>query len=468
MRASTERHRTRFLLRASAVTTRCSMVALVALGPLACSSRGKEPEVAGRPERPESTAAHVPDRPESVLQPPKSVAWALRSDVARVVPASGAEERAIRDLGEFAWSFYGQARTGDQNFVYSPYSIAVACAMLSAGAVGQTLAEIRAALKFSQTGERLHDAHNALGRLLESRNCEATERSSGQTLRVANDFWMRRDLTPAQAFLETLARSYDSGMHLAAFDSDPEGARRAINDKVRNDTGGLIRELLVEGRVDRNTVFVLTNALYFRGRWEHVFSKSETRSLPFTTLDGARVDVPTMHGPMMRGRYASGDGYIAVSLPYAQKQLEMVFLVPDAGTFAKFVETLDARTVETMISGLKGAYLDIWLPSFEITAEVSLKQELIEAGMTRAFHPGMAEFPLIGNGIFVNDALHQARLVLDEEGTEAAAATAFLGVVSGARVLAQPIPVRIDRPFVFFLRDVSEAVLFVGHVVDPR
>jgi serpin B len=339
--------------------------------------------------------------------------------------------------------------------------------MLSAGAEANTLAEMETTLRMSTDAPARHQSQNALSQQLHARNHDATEQTNAQILRSSNDFWMLPDLRPTDPFMDTLAEYYGAGVHLASFDTAPDESRQAINGKVSDDTAGLIPELLPKHSVDPSTVFVLTNALYFKARWDSEFPKDATAPAPFTTSDGGTLDVDMMR-QTDHFDYFEGDGFRAASLPYFGEELDLVVLLPDAGTFADFIAGLDATTVQAALDGLASTKLELWMPKLEIHAEVALKNELKQAGMVDAFVAGVADFTPIADGLFVSDAFHQAALVIDEEGTEAAAATAFVGSFLSAPPPEAPVPFHLDAPFVFLLRDrATNAALFVGHYVSP-
>jgi serpin B len=396
---------------------------------------------------------------------PEGVIRELKSSQPRDPAIDGAENEAVSDLSNFAWSFYRDLEKPRGNFVYSPYSIAIASAMLSAGAAGDTLSQLRSALRFSDTGSPLHEAQNALLQLLQARNREGDKNHNPQLLRISSDFWMHPELTPESSFLDTLAQYYGAGVHLAAFETEPEECRRQINAKIALDTGQLIGELLPPGSIDPLVVFVLTNALYFKAHWKDEFDKASTRSGPFTTLDGGTVDVALMHQETPAG-YFEGDDFFAVSLPYDGDEVSMVFLVPELGTFEAFVSSLDAAKIQDIVDSLQRTQLDLALPKFALSGDIPLAEKLRGAGMIDAFDPDRANFSRIASNVFISNAFHQAKLVLDEQGTEAAAATAFVGSVSS--IPPEPTPVVIDRPFLFFVRDATGAALFIGQLATPE
>jgi serpin B len=214
----------------------------------------------------------------------------VKSAVARDAAQPNAEQSASAALAGFAWSVAEEIRDPTRDFVFSPYSIAVASAMLSAGAGGETLAGIQTALHFTAVGEPLHAAHNALAQALARRNHD------GQVLKVSSDFWVAAHLSPGSEFLDTLARHYGAGVFLAPFESAADASRQAINQKVSEDTEGLIPALLPERSISAGTVFVLTNAVYLSARWAETFRVSQTAAGDFTLLDGSRVSARMMHG----------------------------------------------------------------------------------------------------------------------------------------------------------------------------
>jgi serpin B len=300
---------------------------------------------------------------------------------------------------------------------------------------------------------------------LEARNREGNRDENPQLLRVSNDFWMAPDLMPEGAFLDTLARYYGAGVHLAPFANEPEACRREINAKVSDDTGQLIPELLPRDSIDDRVVFVLTNALYFKSHWQTEFDPKLTRPGPFTTLGGATVEADIMHQRTQAG-YLAGDGFFALSLPYDGNALSMVFLVPELGGFDDFAQSLDSAKIDEIVLGLAPTEVELSLPKFEVSGEIPLADELEAAGMVDAFDAARADFTALAPNVYISDAFHQAKLILNEEGTEAGAATAFVGRTTS--IPPEPTTVEIDRPFLFLLRDATGAPLFVGQFAAPR
>jgi len=394
----------------------------------------------------------------------------LRGDATRVPARAEAPNSASDDTWTFGWKFYAEEADKGENVFFSPYSISAVGAMLVAGASGETKSEIDAALSFSSDdGPAFHQARNSLAQALEARNHRAAPNSGAQSLRVSNDLWLDSQVRPSASFLDTLSAYYGAGTFLAPFATDAEQARIAINAKVARDTQQLIGELLPPGSVNENAALVITNALYFKANWATPFSHADTSLASFTNALGETATVPMMQ-LSLEARYVGGPGYEAIALPYSHGEVELVAIMPTAGTFAAFTDSLSADSISAISGSLRTTELNLRFPKLELATKVSLKQRLQGLGMQRAFEQG-AEFErlLPSPPVHISEAFHDATLRIDEGGTEAAAATAVVVVVD---ITPPPdptgFPVVFDHPFLFFIRDVqTNALLFVGHVDMP-
>jgi serpin B len=376
---------------------------------------------------------------------------------------------------QFAFDLYQALRAGDAgNLFYSPYSISLALAMTYAGAEGATAQQMAETLHFTLPEEQLHPAFNALDQELEARNppTEETEDSEETAfkLRIANAIWGQAGYTFRDEFLDTLAANYGSGLRTLDFQSAPEASRETINGWVSEQTEGRITDLLPSGTIDAFTRMVLTNAIYFNAAWVDPFESEATRDDTFNLLDGSQITVPMMF-QREELRYTEGANYQAVELPYKQG-FSMVILLPEAGQFPQFEETLDAAQVQAVVGEMAAREVILSMPKFEFEGtSFSLKRMLTAMGMTDAFAPDAADFSGMDGTreLFISDLLHQASITVDEAGTEAAAATAaVVGVTSAMPPEDEPVEMTIDRPFVFMIRDTNTgAVLFVGRVVNP-
>jgi serpin B len=412
-----------------------------------------------------------------------------------IVPADGAEARSDLDRDEspdvsdeilaqlatdnrdFASDLYSTIREEDGNLIFSPNSISVAFAMTYAGARGMTEEEMAEVLRWTLSQADLHPAFNGLDIELASRGAEASPDpgSSGEEgdrlqLRIANSIWGQEDFEFMEQFLDTLAVNYGAGLRLVDFAGAPEPSRQAINEWVSDETEERIKDLIPAGAIDEMTRLVLANAIYFNASWLTKFDEKLTSDGPFRLLDDSDVTVPMMESSGLRTNYAEVDGVQAVELPYFGGDASFVILLPNEGEFESFDESLTGETIDSILSQFSEFDVNLTMPKFEFESDVGLKEALMSLGMELAFDKDAADFTGIAdsssvNNLYISDAVHKAFISVDEEGTEAAAATAVIvGDMSGA----PPAELIADRPFVFLIRDIpTDTILFMGRVVDP-
>jgi serpin B len=345
--------------------------------------------------------------------------------------------------------------------------------MVWAGARRDTETELAAALRFPLPQAQLHPAFDALDLELEAPVTFCDQTPNPFKLRFANAAWVQKSYPFVPAFLDTLAASYGAGVSLLDFVRDPDAARQTINDAVARATEDRIRDLLPKGALDDTTKFVLTNAVYFRGNWEVPFNAAQTAPGSFRLLAGGAADVPFMHGRLL-ARAAVQPAYDAVELRYACSRFAMTLVAPKAGTFDAFEGALDAAGLEAVNAALADAWVTLSMPKFGFRwGSKSLKDALQALGVTSAFDTARADFTgiadLPGAPLYLSDVQQQTFISVDEEGTEAAAATFVSGAGGGLPPKPPEITVSVDRPFVFFIRHVDTGqILFLGRVVDPR
>jgi serpin B len=387
----------------------------------------------------------------------------VRADVARRTPAADAPvDQVVSGLDDLAVRLAAQPGNGDGNLVLSPTSIGVAFAMAEAGADDATAAQIADVFGFpDQPG--VHEAMNALTRALDAAN-QASDQGE-IIVELANALWAQNGLEMGQPFLDTLAADYGAGVDTTDFAGDPEGSRAAINGWVSDVTRERIPELVPEGMITPETVTMLVNAIYMKAPWAVPFSEDATDDQPFHLADGTTVDVPTMHASERHWAASVGDGLTAVELPYAGGQLSMVVLLPDEGTsLADFESGLTGARLQEIVGGLRSATIDLDMPRFETESQLDLGESLSALGLPI---PG-GDLSGIAPGTEIAAAVHAANITVDEEGTEAAAATAVAGATSAAPV-DDVLHITIDRPFLFLVRHVDTgAPLFYGRIVDPQ
>jgi len=286
-------------------------------------------------------------------------------------------------------------------------------------------------------------------------------------LRVTNALWGEKTYTFKAEFLDLLAENYGAGLRLLDFKTAAEPARQAINQWVSEQTEQKIKDLLAEGTVDSSTRLVLTNAIYFNAAWLHPFQSGSTKPGDFTLLDG-KVTQAQLMALSEKFAYARGDGYQAVELPYQANKLSMLIVLPDPGKLAEIEKSLSASRLETLKKELKPIQVTLSLPKFKVESKFSLKDTLSAMGMSDAFCGGAADFSGMDGtrNLCISAVEHKAYVAVDENGTEAAAATAV--VMREAAMAMEMVNMKIDRPFLFFIQDKdSGSVLFMGRVVDP-
>ena len=396
----------------------------------------------------------------------------VRSDVPRdQAPQVSDQDESALAAGNtaFAFDLYRQLVGKGGNLFYSPFSISQALAMTYAGARGDTASQMADVLRFDLPQGSLHPAFNDLGLQLASRSeIEDLPKDQRFRLNIANTLWGQVDYEFLPEFLDMLAKNYGAGMNLVDFMADPEKARLEINDWVADQTEQKIKDLIPQGAIGGLTRLVLTNAIYFNASWLHPFEESLTQPAPFYRLDGSTVDADMMWQGESFGYY-SGQGYQAVELPYAGSQLAMLVLVPDEGAFTDFETRLDAGVLDEIGSGMSYPQVNLWMPRFTFSADFMLKPTLSAMGMTDAFDDSLADFSgMTGSReLYISEVIHKAFVAVDESGTEAAAATAVIMKITSMPI-GEPVELRIDRPFIFIIRDLpTGSILFVGRVLDP-
>ncbi len=368
----------------------------------------------------------------------------------------------------FALDLYHALREQDGNLFFSPYSISAALAMTYAGARGQTEEQMAEALHFDLPQETLHSSFGDLSGELASRG-EGAEGQDGEGFRlnVANALWLQDGFDLLPEYLALMESAYGAAPRPVDFQGAPEDARVTINDWVAGATEDRITDLIPAGVIDALTRLVLTNAIYFNAAWAVPFDQDLTSEGPFTLLDGEQISVPMMR--QTEGLpYAAGEGYQAVELYYDGGELSMVVVLPKEGGFEAFDGSLDAARLAEIEAGLSHQQVALSMPRFEFDSQFSLSEALASLGMEVAFTDA-ADFSGMTGGpdLLISEVLHKAFVSVDEEGTEAAAATAVVMNLTSAPA-GDPVQMTIDRPFVFFIRDVETGtVLFLGRVLDP-
>lgn len=367
----------------------------------------------------------------------------------------------------FALDLYQSLRGEDGNLTLSPFSVSLALAMTYAGARGETESQMAQVLHFGSQAAT-HPAFNALDRALEEADINLDKDQEPLQLSIANAVWAERTFTFLSDFLDTIAVNYGAGIHLSDFVNNAQAERKAINTWVSEKTEDKINDLLPEDAVNSSTRMVLVNAIYFKADWLDQFDANNTYDAPFTLLDGSQVQAPLM-GQEMSIPYLSGDGFQAAELPYAGGTAAMDIIVPDAGRFEEVESAITYEMFNEVVGNMSVTTLGLRMPKFKVESSFPLADTLFQMGMPAAFDPDTADFSgMTGSrDLFIGNVIHKAFVAVDEEGTEAAAATAVVMMERAARL--PDINLIVDRPFIFFIRDLeSGQILFIGRVLNPQ
>lgn len=382
------------------------------------------------------------------------------------IEPEGPKGVAVKDVVEgnnrFALELYDRVRQHPGNTFFSPYSISTALAMTYAGAAGDTAKQMAATLHFPAFSDRLHPAFESLSKRI---NGDGKPRS--YELVAANALWGQEGHAFRPQFLELLKTNYQAGLRPVDFRST-EHARETINEWVETVTRQKIKNLLAPGVLTPRTRLVLTNAIYFKGAWLKPFSKPLTKDDDFKLSADQTVRVPMMN-LTTDFRYYDGGKFAALELPYRGNELSMIVVLPKS---ADGLAALEKGLSFDWMPKLASKRVAVAFPRFKIEKTFALEQVLAAMGMPDAFDQKRADFSGMteARDLYLSAVAHKAFVDVNEEGTEAAAATAaVMGVRAAMPIPNPPIPFRANHPFVFAIREnQTGSILFLGRVSDPR
>ncbi|MCX7804345.1 MAG: serpin family protein [Planctomycetota bacterium] len=379
-------------------------------------------------------------------------------------------------VNAFGLDLYGRLRESDKtgNLFFSPCSIATALTMTSAGARGETERQMAEVLRLEVLKDRRHEA---FGEVVKFLNAEAGPggKKRGFELSAANRLFGQKGYGFLPDFLALNEKTYGASLEAVDFAGATEAARKTINDWVEDRTRGKIKDLVPPGGITPLTRLVLTNAICFKGLWALQFKKENTREMPFELEGGARTNVPAMYQKAKEDdgliRYGEVEGRLQMlDMPYVGNEISMTVLLPAKGVGLGEVEKeLTVGNLQMCMGLMLPRTVEIYLPRFRMTwGTRDLVPELKTLGMRDAFDDRKADFSGIEpkKELFIKHVFHKAFVDVNEEGTEAAAATA---VVMALKAVPRVNIFRADRPFLFLIRErTSGLILFIGRVMDPR
>jgi len=287
---------------------------------------------------------------------------------------------------QFAFDFYQQLRSEEGNLFFSPASISTALAMTYAGAEGETEKEMASVLRFKLPEDQIHPAYAFLMSTLNAPTKDAYE------LRVANRLWGRKGYGFLPQFLATTRKQYGAELTLVDYVNQAEQARQEINLWVEQQTNNKIKDLIPSGTLNELTRLVLTNAIYFKGTWEHQFDKKRTKDAPFTTSSGAKIEALRMY-QKEKFKYGETGDLQLLEMPYKGDDLSMLILLPrKANGLPALEKKLTVANLEKRTSGLRSRKVRTYIPRFKLTEQFELSSMLSALGMPSAFDSRKADF----------------------------------------------------------------------------
>ncbi|HEX2783229.1 MAG TPA: serpin family protein [Ilumatobacteraceae bacterium] len=369
-------------------------------------------------------------------------------------------------ISAFGLDLFSASRSvaADSNVTVSPTSVAVALAMLEPGASGDAQGQFRSLLHIDDPAT-FHASMNALEQALEARVPQVFSPGDDPgevVVRIANAAYLQKGYPFEPAYLETVGSNYGPVLNEVDFEPDPDAIAHQINAFVAEATNDKITKLIDDGVIRRETVLALVNALYLKASWLQTFDKTTTADETFTRLDGTEVKVSMMHGSSDSS--ASGDGWIGATKSYVGG-LTAQFILPSEGRFDEIAGDLGRVFSEYDANRTEGTTLG--LPRFELRYGAELTDALQSLGLTAPYANGGLLGVANDPKLVIDKVIHQTYVAMNEAGTEAAAATVVLMYPTSAPI-QQPIPVVLDRPFLYrIIDDQSGATLFIGQVLDP-
>lgn len=366
----------------------------------------------------------------------------------------------IESGNEFAFDIFKgvlQNAGENENVMISPLSISYALSMTLNGADGDTREAMLETLRINGiTIDALNYSYSDLTKALLSVDKRVL-------MSIANSVWTENDFSVKQTFIDILKNYYDAESE--AFDIDDPSAPDKMNEWIEDKTNGLIKEMI--DQLEDNTVMLLINAIYFKGKWKSEFDKSKTETLPFFKPGGNSVDVPMMKQKSGFNAY-TGDGFLLAEFPYGQGNFVMDVILPvEPGGLSNTMALVNDANYTDWVSNMNKREVEVSFPRFKYGFKKELKDVLSDMGMGIAFSES-ADFSNISEqyDLLINDVTHQTFIETNEEGTEAAAATVV--TVGTTSVGPSALIFKMDHPFIYIIRETStNSIIFMGRVADP-
>ena len=379
-----------------------------------------------------------------------------------VNPTQEGMNQVASSNNQFAFELYSQLDRGNDNIFYSPYSIYSALAIVYEGANGKTADEIRSVFHFP-------DADVLRSNFAEIYN-SINEGASDYTLRTGNALWVQKNYPLLKDYSSRVERYYGAKAANLDFAGETEKSRQTINSFIAAQTNNKIKELIAPGMLDPLTRLVITNAIYFKGTWKWQFDSSKTEEMDFRTLNGATVKAQMMFMEPEKTsfKYADTGKLQLLELPYKGDRLSMIIILP-RDNLKEAEDSLTSGKLSQYEGMMKRTKINaIYLPKFKFNTAYTLNNYLQALGMRVPF-TGDADFSGMTRAekLMISLIVHKAFIEVNEEGTEAAAATGVIAEATSIRN-EHTITFKADHPFIFIIKDnKTGSILFIGRVANP-
>ena len=381
---------------------------------------------------------------------------------------SGATIQGVKDVvkanNQFAIDLYSEiSKESNENIFFSPWCISTAMAMVYEGARGDTAKEIQEIFHFPE--------NDSSRRFSYAKMLNTINKAGGKyKLRTANAIWLQKDYPFIREYKNTISRYYLGEIKNLDFVNSPGDSSSYINNWVSKNTNNKIKNIVSPSMFNEFTRAVLTNAIYFKGKWKHKFDRDDTKPEDFTLRSGSKIKVPMMRleNDDLDFNYTESDGVQILEIPYRGDKISMLILLPRSD-IAYLESILTEEKLQEWKNELKPETVYIYMPKFTFETSYSLVDYLKRMGMSLPFTWPGADFSGIDGTemLYINDFLHKAYIDVNEEGTEAAAATTIL-MRFGAAIRPHYVEFRADHPFIFIIQERKTGnILFIGRVVRP-
>jgi len=395
---------------------------------------------------------------------------AVLAAVSLAAPATKFQRFTLaKDNTRFALGLYDQLRKQEGNLFCSPFSLSAALGMTYAGARGQTAREMSKVLKYSLDDA---DVHPAFAGLIKEINDSGDDKTPGYKVIAANALWGQKNYGFLPAYIQLTRDNYGSGLQEVDFKNAPGDARKTINAWVEKETDNTIKDLVPDALLTANTRLVLTNATYFKGNWAKQFKKVKTTDGVFHVDSNKDVKASFMHQTDKFGYYKDPT-FQMLEMGYVGDDLSMVILLPrEIDGMPVLEKSLNTDSLLDWFTRMRTVEVQVNIPKFKLIREFRLKKELTALGLGRAFG-SEADFSGMNGGkepLSIDDVVHKAFVDVNEQGTEAAAASGVAVGTKGGDQVAPKVPIfEANHPFLFMIRDNrSDSILFLGRVVNPE